>query len=363
MIERILVRAGFAVTTVNGGSAALTALRTSAFDAIISDLDMPDKDGRALLREIRAMDLDLPFLVLTGQPDLDSAIDAVEYGAFRYLVKPVPPQELVEVVTRAAHWHHFALLRRAADNELTGRQSSDRAGLEVRFASAMDRLWVAAQPIVSWSRKTATAYEMLVRTAEPTLSNPTDLFDAAERLGAVREVGRKIRQLVAALLPSAPDGASIFVNLHPSDLEDDELSSSQGALTGHARRIVLEITERATLDRISGLSRRVARLRDLGFRIAVDDLGAGYAGLSSFASIEPDVVKADMSLVRGIDSSAVKQRLMSAIATLASDLNIQLIAEGIETPAERDCVTSLGADSLQGYLFARPGRGFPAATY
>ena len=70
-----------------------------------------------------------------------------------------------------------------------------------------------------------------------------------------------------------------------------------------------------------------------------------------------------MSLVRGIESSAVKRKLVAAIAGLAKDLGIQLVAEGIETPAERDCVVSLGADALQGYLFARPDRGFPSVRY
>ena len=362
-IDRLLTRSGFAVTTASGGREALDKLAHTRFDAIVSDLDMPDKDGGTLLRDIRAMDLDVPFLLLTGRPDLNSAIDAVEYGACRYLVKPVPPDELVKAVRRAAHWHEVAVLLRAAEGELSGDQIGDRARLEARFATAVERLWMATQPIISWANQRVLAYEVLVRTREPTLANPTALFDAAERLGAVHGLGRRIRAQVAALIPSAPPDALIFVNLHPSDLEDDELCSPASPLTHHASRVVLEITERATLDRISGLSRRVRRLRDLGFRIAVDDLGAGYAGLSSFASIEPDVVKVDMSLVHGIESSCVKQKLVGAIAGLAKDLGIGLIAEGIETAAERDCVTSLGADELQGYLFARPGPGFPPVVY
>jgi predicted signal transduction protein with EAL and GGDEF domain len=102
----------------------------------------------------------------------------------------------------------------------------------------------------------------------------------------------------------------VFVNLHPSDLEDDELYAGDGALTPFASRIVLEITDRATLEGVGWLRHRVERLRAVGFRIAIDDLGAGYAGLSSFAALEPDVVKADMSLVRGIDASPVKQKLV-----------------------------------------------------
>ena len=357
--ERTLAKQGYRVTVASGGREALQKMDATRFDVIVSDLGMPEMDGRALLRAIRAKDLDVPFIVLTGMPDVDSAIEAVEYGAFRYLVKPVPADELLNVVTQAVHWHRLALVRREAATELQARPVGDRAGLEAQFVSAMDQLWMATQPIVSWPDKSIFAYETLVRTDEPTLRNPTNLFDVAERLGRVRDLGRAIRKLVARLIPEAPGEALIFVNLHPADLEDEELLSSDGHLTTFAPRIILEITERATLDSISALSKKVSRLRELGFRLAIDDLGAGYAGLSNFASLEPEIVKADMSLVRGIDTSPLKQKLMRTIATLSNDLKIRLVAEGIETAAERDCLLSLGASALQGYLFARPARGFP----
>jgi EAL domain-containing protein (putative c-di-GMP-specific phosphodiesterase class I)/CheY-like chemotaxis protein len=361
--ERILARQGYQVVVANGGRAAIALAAARSFDAVVSDLAMPDMDGRALLRAMRAQDLDVPFIFLTGSPDLDSAIDAIEYGAFRYLIKPAAPTELLAVVAQAVGWRRVALIRREAVLELQGRPIGDRAGLEARFESALEKLWMAAQPIVSWETRTVLAYEMLVRTDEPTLRSPVDLLDAAERLQRTRDLGRAIRRLVAQRIPEAPPSAQVFVNLHPSDLEDEELGSSGGVLTPFSDRVVFEITERAALDGVRGLSRRIERLRELGFKIAIDDLGAGYAGLSSVAALEPDVVKADMSLVRGIESSALKQKLLKTIAALTNDLGVQLIAEGIETAGERDCVVSLGTPALQGYLFARPARGFPSVSY
>lgn len=358
--ERILSQQGYQVTIAIGGREAIAKAQLTSFDTIISDLAMPDVDGRMLLRSVRASDLDVPFVFLTGSPDLASAIEAVEYGAFRYLVKPISGRELIGVVNRAIGWRRLARVRREAAHELDeGRPISDRAGLEARFNAALGALWIAAQPIVDGANQSTLAYEMLVRCDEPSLRSPADLFDAAERLQRTDDIGRLIRYQVAKLIPRAPESASIFVNLHPGDLKDEELYASDGALTPLARRVVLEITERATLEGIQGLPQRIQRLREMGFRIAVDDLGAGYAGLSSFAAIEPDVVKADMSLIRGIDVSPIKQKLVRAIAALANDLQVQLVAEGVETVAERDCVVWLGAHALQGYLFARPGRGFP----
>src|SRR5690606_12087135 len=101
-----------------------------------------------------------------------------------------------------------------------------------------------------------------------------------------------------------------------------------------AGRIVLEVTERASLDRLDNLRDRVARLRALGYRIAVDDLGAGYAGLSAFANLEPDVVKIDMSLVRDIENARTKQRLVRSLADVCGELGMKVVAEGVETAAE-----------------------------
>jgi EAL domain-containing protein (putative c-di-GMP-specific phosphodiesterase class I)/CheY-like chemotaxis protein len=358
---RALAAAGYKVTVAHDGREAAQIARGQRFEAIVSDISMPDMDGLALLRAVREQDLDVPMIFMTGSPAIETAIEAIEYGAFRYMVKPVPSEALLSVIERAVRVHKFARIRReaAAVQELEGKPIGDRAGLEARFTSAVEKLWVAAQPIVSWSGRKVFAYETLLRTDEPTLRSPLDFFDAAERLGKASELGRIVRVHVARLMAERPPEGHIFVNLHPADLEDPELYADEGALTPYAKHVVLEITERAALDRIHELTSRVTRLRALGYRIAIDDLGAGYAGLTSFAQLEPEVVKVDMSLVRGIDSSAVKQKLVRSIIALCTELGIQLVAEGIETSAERDMLVTLGADLCQGYLFAKPGRGFP----
>jgi len=358
---RALTSAGYHVTVASAGREGATLARGKRFDAIVSDISMPDMDGLALLRDIRQSDLDVPMIFMTGSPALETAMEAIEYGAFRYLLKPVPLDSLLEVVHRAVAVHKLARVRREASalKELDGKQLGDRAGLEARFSSAVEKLWVAAQPIVSWSGRSTFAYETLLRTDEPTLRSPLDFFDAAERLGKAAELGRIIRGHVAQLLAGDRPPGHVFVNLHPADLEDPELYAEDGALTPYASQVVLEITERAALDGIHELGSRVTQLRKFGYLIAIDDLGAGYAGLTSFAQLEPEVVKVDMSLVRGIDKSPVKQKLVRSIIALCTELGIQLVAEGIETSDERDTLINLGGDLCQGYLFAKPGRGFP----
>jgi EAL domain-containing protein (putative c-di-GMP-specific phosphodiesterase class I)/CheY-like chemotaxis protein len=362
LATRALTRNGCKVEAVPNAMEALAMLRKGrSFDVILTDLHMPGIGGTEFLRLIREIDLDVPVIVVTGNPSLDSAIAIIEYGGFRYLQKPVDVELLRHAVLSAAAMHRLAVLKRRALelSEGDGWLIGDRAGLDARFDSALQKLWIAFQPIIRWSDRVIFGYEALVRSDEPTLNTPGLLFDAAERLGRVREVGRAVRLAVAESSTVAPPDTMMFVNLHASDLGDETLYSLASPLSALAGKVVLEITERTSLNRVGDVRECVTRLRKLGFRIAVDDLGAGYAGLSSFSQLEPDVAKLDMSLVRGIDVSSRKASIVRSMLTVCQrELGTYVVCEGVETESERDTLTSLGADLLQGYLFARPQRLF-----
>jgi EAL domain-containing protein (putative c-di-GMP-specific phosphodiesterase class I) len=151
----------------------------------------------------------------------------------------------------------------------------------------------------------------------------------------------------------------LFVNLHSADLADPELYAETSPLTRHASRVVLEVTERRSLDGTPDVRSRIAELRRLGYRIAVDDLGAGYAGLSCVSLLEPDIVKLDMSLIRDIDRSSRKRSLVASMLRVCQvELGMQVVCEGVETNAEYETLVADGATLLQGYLFARPQREF-----
>jgi EAL domain-containing protein (putative c-di-GMP-specific phosphodiesterase class I)/ActR/RegA family two-component response regulator len=362
-LSRILIKEGYHVDTASNGTVAAEILKGARYDSVISDITMPGMSGLDLLRTVREHDLDLSVLLITGQPDTKTAIRAIEHGALRYLVKPIAPDALVNEVAFAVKMCRMARVKREA-LELLGDVNKfvgDRAGLESRFQRALAGLWMANQPIVCWSRKLTHAHEVLVRSSEPSMTTPDVLFDAAERLGKLRELGRAIRTLVAK---SAVGGTSrLFVNLHTQDLTDDELYSSHTLFASLADRVTLEITERASLSNVKDVRERIEALRRLGFRIAIDDLGAGYAGLTSFTQLQPDVVKLDMSLVRGADQDKTKQRVIGSMTSLCVDLGMLVVAEGVETPGERDALLSLGCDHFQGYLFAKPARELPVVAW
>jgi EAL domain-containing protein (putative c-di-GMP-specific phosphodiesterase class I) len=351
----ILLEHGFDVTVAADGRSALRALETDTFDVVLSDVVMPGATGVDILRAVRERDLDVPVVLVTANPTADTAIQALEMGALHYLVKPVATGELLRCVENATRLKKLASVKREALRYLgrTEGLMGDRAGLAAVFARSLASLHMAYQPIVRTRDGTVFAWEALLRTREPEVGGALAFIEMAERLGRLRELGRKIRQSVATTA-GRTRGVMFFINLHPDDLEDEALYDPASPLAAVAPEIVLEITERSPLEQVPDVRERVKRLRELGFRLAVDDLGSGYSGLTSFASLAPDFVKLDRGLISGIDHEPIKRKLVSSIVSVSRDLGIAVIAEGIETVAERDAARAAGCELMQGFLFRRP---------
>jgi EAL domain-containing protein (putative c-di-GMP-specific phosphodiesterase class I)/signal transduction histidine kinase/CheY-like chemotaxis protein len=357
-VHSLLGDEGLDVVTAADGAHAMAAMEKAEFDVVLSDIHMPGMNGIELLKQVRARDVDVPIVLMTAEPRLQSATLAVEYGAFRYLAKPVDGEELIKVVELAVRAGRLARLRRDALAITGGNpwRAKDLAGLEVRFEQAMSHLWLEYQPIVTASERSVRAFEALARTDEPSLKSPVNLFDAAHRLGRVVELGRLVREQAARALRAAPRETLLCVNVHAGELEDPTFYAADAPLSSVADRVILEITERETLEPGPRLEARMQDLRSLGYRIAVDDLGGGYAGLSTFSMLLPDVVKLDMALVRDVHATAAKRKTIAAMTDLCHDMGIEVVAQGIEVAGERDCLVGLGCDLLQGFLIARPTR-------
>jgi EAL domain-containing protein (putative c-di-GMP-specific phosphodiesterase class I) len=328
---------------------------------VITDLHMPEFDGINVLRAVRDQDADLPVILVTAEPSTESAIGAVKLRATAYLTKPIDEKSFETEVQEALALSRLSRVRKEAHTLLSAESTSEEAALTRQFNAALDKVFMVFQPIVSWTAQNAYGYEALVRSSEPSLPHPGALFGAAERLRRSKDLSRVIRRKTPET--SLPEGLNLFLNLHADDLLDDQLFDPSTALSRMAQRVVLEITERAQLDNIPDTAGRIAELRKLGFRIAVDDIGAGYSGLSSFALLKPDIVKLDMSLVRDVHRDPVKRRLAGLVIELCKGLGIMVVGEGVEVAAERDTLIELGCDLLQGYLFGRPGQPLPVPTF
>lgn len=363
-LKRALGECPLPIATCTSPSEALEWVRAGKVQVIISDISMPEMSGLSLMRRAHAIDADLPVILLTGVPCVDSAAEAVEHGAFSYLRKPVETDVLLVTIDRASHAYEYARQQREVLNQLGCNTSSSLLGeLEQTFEDALGSLWLAYQPIVHVSNQTVAGYEALMRSENPVLAGPDSVLRAAEMLKAMDRVGRGVRDRAARELRNSAALPTLFVNLHPQDLLDAELLHPESALTNVANRVVLEITERAGLGTIDNLSGKIKELRRLGYRIAVDDLGSGYSGLNNVTELEPEFIKLDMSLVRGIDQSPVKQKVVSSLIALGNAMGTSIIAEGIETRAECRTIMDLGCKLLQGFLFARPERELPLVDW
>lgn len=358
--RRVLASPTCELFSARNGLEASDLLKSSRFDVIVTDIFMPGLDGIELLRSVRRQDPDVPVLVTTGAPGVETAVQALEHGAFRYLQKPIKAKKLRDLVTQAIHVHDLAKLKQQSLALLQdqARKATEGANLEEAFKEALDSVWMAYQPIVSWSKRSTFAYEALVRSEHRWLNNPQALFDAAQHVGRVHALGRVVRRRVARDIQALPTSELVFVNLHPGELEDELLYDGNDPLSSQAGRVVLEITERASLAEIPEVRERLAQLRAAGFQLAVDDLGAGYSGLSSFIHLDPEVAKVDMSLVRDVHRHPTKQRLIRSILEVCHDLGVDVVIEGVETEGERAVLVGLGADLMQGHFFAAPSEPF-----
>ena len=238
-------------------------------------------------------------------------------------------------------------------------QATQLRDLEEKLDRCLAAMTMHFQPIVHASTRARFGYEALLRSTDKALPHPGAILDAAERLERIPTLGRAVRAQSAKVFAAAPpERGVVFINLHLLDLFDKQLTSAFAPLSKIASRVILEITERTSLEGQIDLRYRVAELRELGFRIAIDDLGGGHARMGTFTLLDCDLVKLDMSLVRDVDKHPMKQRLIRSITDLCRDQGITVIGEGVETDAEAQVLVDLGCELLQGYLIARPGLPF-----
>ena len=150
--RRLLERDGFAVFTASNGIEATRVFEREAIDLIVSDIGMPGMSGVELLKALRLKDLDVPVILMTKNPELESATEAVALGALRYLTKPVHARELRRVALQAVRLHRLARVKREALVELgfLNHQLGDLAGLDAGFGRCLSSLWMAYQPTVLW---------------------------------------------------------------------------------------------------------------------------------------------------------------------------------------------------------------------
>ena len=369
LLEQMLRRAGAAnVHSTTDATAVLGMFQELRPDIVLLDLHMPGLDGVEVMAKIRGVlddDDFVPIVVLTADATADARNVVLTSGANDFLTKPVDRTEVVLrtrnlLHTRALHQavreHNEALRREieqrtAVDRAAAAALMAKRAEIEEALGGGVLRM--VFQPVVELGTGRTVAYEALARFDREPYRTPDVWFAQAAEVGLGTEL--EIAALHAALcqLPRLAPDQWLALNVSPSTAVDDAFPT---LLAGCAiDRVVLEITEHAGIDDYDLLRAAIQRAGGGRLRVAVDDAGAGFASLSHILRLCPDAIKLDMSLVRDIDSDPVKRALASSLVTFALEIGSVIIAEGIETASELDCLRDLGVAWGQGYHLAKPG--------
>jgi EAL domain-containing protein (putative c-di-GMP-specific phosphodiesterase class I) len=219
---------------------------------------------------------------------------------------------------------------------------------------------MAFQPIVDVETQSIYAYEALVRgvNGEPA-HTILDQADDSNRYDLDQGCRRKAIEM-ASDLGMAATSANLSINFYPNAVCSTE-NGLRWTLETAARtnfpldRLIFEVTEGERVRDQQHLNSIICEYRSRGFRVAIDDFGAAYAGLNLLASFQPDILKIDRELIRDVDTRNAPRIIIQAILSACNDLGVQVIAEGVETRDELLALRDLGVRYFQGYFFARPG--------
>ncbi|MBU1538929.1 MAG: EAL domain-containing protein [Alphaproteobacteria bacterium] len=217
---------------------------------------------------------------------------------------------------------------------------------------------MAFQPIIDIRTETVFAYEALVRGQGGAGAADVLAQVSADNRYAFDQQCRTTAIDLASSLALAANGANLSINFLPNAVYEPR-ACIRATLAAAMRtgfpldRIIFEFTEEEAID-ADHILNILRSYRAMGFKTAIDDFGAGYAGLGLLSRFQPDIVKLDMALIRGIDTDRIKRTIIRNTLNMLRDLDIEPVCEGIETIGEHDALSDLGVFLMQGYLFAKP---------
>jgi EAL domain-containing protein (putative c-di-GMP-specific phosphodiesterase class I) len=342
-------------------------------DVLLLDLHMPQMDGIAVLQELRerlAPDVFLPVVILTADATPVARQRALEAGAKDFLTKPIDHAEVVlrlrNLLETCALYGAAQSRREALQRELDERLAQDRREAERRRARielmeemlAGDALGIVFQPIVQLASGAVVGIEALSRFAHEPIRPPDAWFSEARELGYAERLELLSVERALAVVEQLPDHWFVSVNVSPDTAMSPELTSVLDAVPGE--KVVLELTEQNEVSDYDFLAPYLAFYRARGIRVAVDDAGAGYAGLQHILSLTPEILKLDRQLICGIDSDLARRSLVRCLVDFASEIGATVLAEGISSAAELDVLRAAGVTLGQGYYLGRPAADLPA---
>jgi EAL domain-containing protein (putative c-di-GMP-specific phosphodiesterase class I) len=230
----------------------------------------------------------------------------------------------------------------------------------IRQIIAQKNIRLLGQPIIDLTTKEIKAWEMLSRGPEGTnLESPLRLFSVARQTGTLFNLEMIVLEKVFEKVTETGCRQEVFVNCTPLSLGNKQFVSGVTKLldtyrTIDPKKLTIEITEQDSIEDMSSVNQNIRELRSLGFRIALDDTGAGYSSLNSISEILPDIIKIDRAVIQNIDKDTVKESMLKGLLLIAKETGSLVVAEGIENAEEALVLSRNQVDFAQGYYYARP---------
>jgi len=231
---------------------------------------------------------------------------------------------------------------------------------QLRAAVGGGQLRLHVQPIVDLTTGTVVGREALVRWQHPErgLLAPAEFLPVAEECALMNDLGRWVMDEAARIGAATPDQGYIAVNVSPTQVRRPGLVADvEAALATHhlpPSALVVELTESAVLDGRAGEREQLGQLSDLGVRLVVDDFGTGFSALSHLRDLPVSGIKIDRSFTQGLGEDPQCHRIIESLTHLAHGLQVDLVAEGVETRDQAALLAEMGCRHAQGYLFGRP---------
>ena len=342
---------------------AISLAETTQPDIALIDVRMPKGGGIPVAEELRSRSPQTRVLANTAVDDRSTVVRMLELGAVGYLVKGTPPSEIITAIKRASRGQQsvspqvmsgmVADLSHRLQREESEARGRDLVTERINAAIAGEDRWMAYQPIIELERGSTIGYEALARFEVHDVEWEVDRwFSEAKRVGLSVDLELACIRSALEALRHLPLAMFVGVNASQQTSESEALLATLGTVDG--ARVVVEITEHEAVEDYSRLTEAFGRFRERGIRVAIDDAGAGFASLRHILLIEPELIKLDISLTRGIDVDPRRRALARALASFATELGIDVLAEGIETEQEMGVLRDLGVQLGQGYFLGRP---------
>ncbi len=258
----------------------------------------------------------------------------------------------------AAHRHAIGMAEKREQSEI------NEMVLAINKIINQKAITLLAQPIIDVSTNEIRAWELLSRGPKGTvLESPLQLFSVARQTGRLYELEMIVLEKMLQQVKASRCRQDVFVNCTPLSLGNIRFPSDIKNLLQKYRgispkQITFEVTEQDSIEGLKNFAYNIKVLRLMGFKIAVDDTGAGYSSLSTISEIMPDIIKIDRSLIENIDKNSVKESMLKGLLLVAKEAGSLVVAEGIENKEEALVLTRNNVDLAQGNFYARPAMFF-----